>query len=289
MGQKEFSLLKLMATYDKRWIYLLLFIIVLGPMVQPIGMPIAVSALTRNYYEKIMGLKAGDIVLDCWSTEWSGYMELKPGFLASHKMFIKEGVKLAIALGHPEGIPLVHTVFDEELKSYMEKYDYEYMKDYIILGFVFPNVAATIAAASDFHAAVKVDWMGTSIEGTFLDNVHTGADWTMIADFTTGAGNPGLVDHIVLRFGTPMISHDIGVMLPGMLANLDAGLYVAGLASTRGGAELEYLISEPGPGLIMMDSFTIGHYMLIIFIIIGNIGYFGWTSRTREREKTAIK
>lgn len=289
MGQKEFSLFKLMATYDKRWIYLLLFIIVLGPMVQPIGMPISVSALTRNYYEKIMRLKAGDIVLDCWSTEWSGYMELKPGFLAAHKMFIQKGVKLAIALGHPEGIALARTVFDEELKSFMEKYNYKYGKDYINLGFVFPNVAATIAAVSDFQAAVKVDWMGNTMKGTFLDRVRTGADINMIADFTTGAGNPGLVDHIVLRFGTLMISHAIGVMMPGVLANLDAGLYVAALSSTRGGAELEYLIKEPGPGLIMMDAFSLGHYLLIVFIIIGNIGYFGWTSRTRERERTTVR
>jgi len=289
MVEKKVSLLQWMATYDQRWVYLILFLVVLGPMVSPIGMPISVSASTRNWYEKVTALKKGDIVLDSWSTEYSGYMELKPGLLATHRMLINKGVKLFVCLGHPEGFAVANVVFEEELKSYMDKHNYKYGVDYIILGYVFPNVASTIAAVTNFQDAVKTDWKGVSIKGTFLDRIKTGADITMIVDFTTGAGNPGLIDHIVLRFGTPMIQNPIGVSLPGALANLDAKLLQAVLASARGGAELEYLIREPGPGLIMMDAFSLGHYMVIIFIIIGNIGYFGWTKRERARERTTIR
>ena len=46
-----------MATYDKRWAYLLLFILVLLPMLRPIGMPIAVSDLTREYYAQLQTLE----------------------------------------------------------------------------------------------------------------------------------------------------------------------------------------------------------------------------------------
>jgi hypothetical protein len=51
----------------------------------------------------------------------------------------------------------------------------------------------------------------------------------------------------------------------------------------RGGAELEYLTGHPGPGMTAMDAFTIGHYMLILFIVIGNIGYFGYTRYARRK------
>jgi hypothetical protein len=289
MVKEDFNLLKWMATYDKRYAYLLLFILVLLPMIYPIGMPISVSELTKEYYEQLETLEEGDIVLDSWSTEYSGYMELKPGMISSHKYFIKNGIKLFICLGHPEGLALVQALLDEELKSYMEKYDYTYGEDYIILGTALPNQAATLAMATDFQANVKVDWKGNSITGTFLDRIETGADIDMISDYTTGAGNPGLINHIVLTYGTPMIQNQIGVSLPGSLANKDAGLITGLLASTRGGSELELLVNEPGPGLIAMDAFTLGHYLLIIFIVIGNIGYFGWAKRVaEERERTAI-
>jgi hypothetical protein len=144
--------------------------------------------------------------------------------------------------------------------------------------------------ATDFQANVKVDWKGNSIQGTFLDRIETGADIDMISDYTTGAGNPGLINHIVLTFDTPMIQNQIGVSLPGSLMNLDAGLITGLLASTRGGSELELLVNEPGPGLIAMDAFTLGHYLLVIFIVIGNIGYFGWARKvSEERERTTIR
>lgn len=289
MGKEGANLLKLMATYDKRWSYLILFILVLLPMLKPIGMPISVSELTKDYLKQLENLKEGDIVLDSWSTEYSGYMELKPGMIATHKYFIKNGIKLFICLGHPEGLALVDALLNDEIKGYMEKYDYTYGEDYIILGFALPNQAATLAMATDFQGSVKVDWKGDSIKGTFLDRIETGADIDMIADFTTGAGNPGLINHIVLTFKTPMIQNQIGVSLPGSFMNLDAGLITGLLASTRGGSELELLINEPGPGLIAMDAFTLGHYLLIIFIVIGNIGFFGRHRYASEEERTAIR
>lgn len=278
-----------MATYDKRWAYLLLFILVLLPMLSPIGMPISVSDLTREYYGQLQSLEEGDIVLVSWSTEYSGYMELKPGMIATHKYFIKNGIKIFICLGHPEGLALVDALLDTELKGYLEKYDYTYGEDYIILGFALPNQAATLAMATDFQGSVKVDWKGDSIEGTFLDRIETGADLDMISDFTTGAGNPGLINHVVLTFGTPMIQNQIGVSLPGSYMNLDAGLITGLLASTKGGSELELLMNEPGPGLIAMDAFTLGHYLLIAFIVIGNIGFYGWSRRVSEDERTTIR
>jgi ABC-type nitrate/sulfonate/bicarbonate transport system permease component len=71
----------------------------------------------------------------------------------------------------------------------------------------------------------------------------------------------------------------IGVMIPSEMPYLNSGLIIGLLQSMRGGAELEYLIGHPGVGLTAMDAFTLGHYMLIVFIIIGNIGYLGYVRR----------
>lgn len=289
MGKENgFDVFKWMATYDKRWIYVLLFILTLAPLLNPIGMPIAVSDWTKDYYDKVNALKEGDIVLDSWDMEYSGYMELKPGVLASHRIFIEKGVKLCITLNHPEGIAIPTEVFGP-LKSLMDTYDYTYGEDYIILGYVFPNEAAVAALATDFHAQVSVDWNGESIEGTFLDNINDGGDFVMVASYTTGIVDSAIMRHFGQTFGTPIVRNAIGVMISAQTAYLDAGVIDALLASTRGGAELEYLIQAPGPGLKSMDAFTFCHYMLIIFILIGNIGYFGSKKLDEHRESTSIR
>ena len=279
---------KTMATYDKRWVYLALFVIVLYSLIRPIGMPIGISAMTKNYKAQLDTLQEGDIVFSTWNMEFSGYMELKPGVLATHKMFIEKGVKLVIAFGHFECVALPPVIF-KELKTTLDDYDYTEGEDYIIIGYVFPNEAAVAALAKDFHANVRVDWKGNSIEGTFLDEIQNAGDFDMISDYTTGLATTFLIRHIVLEYDTPMVVNSIGVSVPGHLANLDAGLITGLLSSTLGGAELEFLIDSPGPGLKSMDAFTFGHYSLLIFIIIGNIGHYGWTRRTGARERTGIK
>jgi len=284
----ESGIYKKMATYDKRWVYVVLFITTLGPLISPIGMPIGISAMTKNYYAELDTLQEGDIVFDTWNMEFSGYMELKSGVLATHKMFIEKGVKLCIAFGHYEGVALPKEIFGK-LKTWLDNYDYTEGEDYIIIGYVFPNEAAVAALAQDFHANVRVDWKGESIEGTFLDEIQNAGDFDMISDYTTGLATTYIINHMVLQYGVPMVENSIGVSVPGHLANLDAGLLQALLASTRGGAELEFLISSPGPGLKAMDAFTLGHYSLIIFIIIGNIGHYGWTRRSGARDRTGIK
>jgi hypothetical protein len=98
-----------------------------------------------------------------------------------------------------------------------------------------------------------------------------------------------LINHWVMDYGTPMIEGAIGVNIPAYAPYVDTGHLLALLQSTRGGAELEYLTGRPLTGLIAMDAFSLVHYLVIIFIIIGNIGYFGWTRHSRDRERTAIR
>ncbi len=277
-----------MATYDKRWVYVWLFILVLVPLMRPIGMPISVSSMTKDYYDQINSLKEGDIVFDSWNMEFSGYMELKPGVLATHKMFIEKGVKLIIAFGHFEGVAIPPIVFGQ-LEEYMNRHDYTEGEDYIIIGYVLPNEAAVAALSQDFHANVKVDWKGKSIAGTFLDQIENAGDFDLINDYTTGLATTFEIRHMVLTYDIPMAVNSIGVSIPGHLANLDAGLITSLLQSTRGGAELEFLIYEPGPGLKSMDAFSLAHYMLIAFILIGNIGHYGWARRAEYKERTGIK
>lgn len=275
----EKSLLRYFAEYDRRIIYLLMFVIVTLTLLNPIGMPISVSPDTREYYKVIDALGPDDLVMVVLDTEFSGYMELQSGIIASMRVMVERGAKMAVAVSHPEATGIPELVFTA-LHDVMVKHDYTYGEDYVILGYIYPNEASVASAAQDWQAVIRQDWQGRTTSGTFLDAIHDWQDWSLISDYTTGIQSGSLINHFGLR-GTPMIVNCIGVMIASQKPYVDTGIYKALLQSMIGGAELEYLIGAPGPGLTAMDAFTLGHYMLIAFIIIGNIGYFGYVRMRR--------
>ena len=275
----EGGIWKTFAEYDRRYVYLALFIVVIGPLLQPIGVPISVSPGTVKYYEAIDGYGEGDIVFFTLNTEFSGYNEIQSGIIASMRVFIENGCKLVIAVGHPEATSIPELIF-HDLSNELNENGYVYGEDYISLGYIFPNEAAVAALSQDFQGTVSQDWLGVPISGTFLDEVETWEDIDLISDYTTGLATTYLLNHFALR-GTPMVVNCIGVMIPSQANYIDTGVYQGLLGSMRGGAELEFLKGHPGSGLTAMDAFTLGHYMLIAFIIIGNLGYLMYTRKQR--------
>jgi hypothetical protein len=266
---------KTFAEYDRRYVYLVLFLVVVVPLLNPLGFPISVSPDTRQFYEVLNTVEEGDIVMVAYNTEFSGFNELKPGIIASTRVLIEKGAKIVIASAHPEAISINPIVF-EYLATEVQENDYTYGEDYIDLGYVLVNEAAVAAMAQDFHGVITQDISNNPIAGTFLDDVNTHEDFDLIVDFTTGLSTTYILNHYALS-GTPLLVNCIGVMIPSQKNYVDTGLVLGLLGSMRGGAELEYLTDSPGPGLIAMDAFTFGHYMLIGFIIMGNLGYYMYT------------
>ena len=66
--------------FDRRWIFLLVWILVMIPLVFPLRLPLAVSPPVKQYYEEIEKLQEGDVVLlsadfdpasaPSWSAPW---------------------------------------------------------------------------------------------------------------------------------------------------------------------------------------------------------------------------
>jgi hypothetical protein len=277
MTKSNGGIMKWMADYDRRYVYFVLFLVVTIPLIRPIGIAISVSPDTQQYYEVLNNVKPGDKVFFTLDTEYSGFNELHSGIVASLRVLVENHAKICFAEGHVEATILPGIIINE-VKSEMDANDYQYGRDYVILGYVLVNEPAVASMAMDFHSVITQDYLGKSIQGTFLDDIHTWEDWQFITDFTTGLATSYLENHFALR-GTPMTVNCIGVSIPSQKPYLNSGLIKGLLQSMRGGAELEYLIGKPGVGLTAMDAFTLGHYMLIVFIIIGNIGYFGYARR----------
>jgi hypothetical protein len=263
-----------LANLDSRIVYFLVFVLVVGPLISPIGLSIAVSPDTEEYHSVIASLGPEDIVLLHLGTEYSGWNELAAGTTATVRLIVENDAKLAIIASHPEAVSIPDLIY-AAVQTEADANDWKYGEDTLNLGYVFPNEAAVASAAQDFHGLVRDDYAGMSIDGTFLDDINDGSDWSLIIDIQTGIWSEAMVSHFHVSYGTRMVKHCIGVSVPGAKAQLEAGMLVGLLASLRGGAEMETLIGAPGPGVAAMDAFSLVHYMVLVAVVVGNIGYFG--------------
>lgn len=296
MGNEGSNIYKFLSEFKVTYIYLLIFILTLAPILVPIGIPISTTQDTKDYYDELKTLGPDDIVLVSWNIGFDALMELKSGAYVSMRAIIEAGAKMVHVFGHPEGPGMFPLIFGDpdtgavgELSKIMENHDYTEGDDYIVLGYIMLNEASVVSIARDFHNYVIVDWKGAQISGTFLDEIEDPADLAMIIDFSAGFFSEAVVRHMAMDFGTPMIISSIGVSIAQNKLYVDAGYVSAILGSTRGGAEIEFLAGQPGIGLQAMDSFTIIHYFYILVLIMGNIAYFGYERHQYERRRTALR
>jgi hypothetical protein len=288
MSDEGFNIFKWMATFDRRIIYLLVFLLVLYPVLNPIGLPIAVTEDTRLFYQYLQDLDEDDIIWAAWETGFSAYNELKPGIVATYREVIESGAKMVVAYGTTQDNAVFELVMGDPdkgvrgiLTSVMEEYDYTYGEDYVVLGYVLVNEASTSSLAVDLQNVAYEDFKGRSLADTFYADLENAGDFSLIIDFSPGMQTVAMINHWVMDFGVPMIEGAIGVNVPSLMPYRDTGHLKAMLQSTRGCAELEFISGNPGVGITSMDAFTLVHFLIILFIIMGNIGYFMWEKNAR--------
>jgi hypothetical protein len=291
LSDEGFNIFKTFATFDTRIVQLLIFVLVIVITLRPLALPLTVSQDTQNYYEWLQAPQADDYVLVNYNIDFAGYMELKGGLLAAQKILIQNDVKMCITTSYPVGVNVIGMVFGNpttglvgELTNFMEQNDYTYGEDYIILGYTTFNDASVAAMAFGWQDIISEDWEGNLVAGTWLDDITDGSSWDLILQFSRG-GYAGafITNHFRVGFDTPYIQHVNGVILPSTAADIQRGLLDAVLGSTAGGAELELLLGEPGPGVKAMDSMSAVLYWIAFVVIIGNIGYFGWEKAHEQR------
>lgn len=295
MTEEGFNIFKTLATMDTRIVQLIIFILILVITIRPLALPMQVGDDTRRYYEWLQKPEEGDYALLNYNIDFAGYMELKGGLIAAHKILIENGVKLCVTTSYPVGVNVIGMVLGNpttgltgELTAFMAEHDYNYMEDYIILGYTTFNSASVAAMAFGWQDIISQDWEGTPVAGTFLDDIEDGSDWSLVVQFSRGGYAGGFIgNHFRVGFDTPYLQHGNGVIVPGLAADIATGMLDAFLASTAGGAELELMIESPGPAVKAMDSMSAVLFWVALVVILGNIGYYGWERNAQARGSVA--
>jgi hypothetical protein len=276
------SIMKKVQNLDTRIIYLLAWLFVLFPLINPLGLPIPISNDARTWYNYVENeVNDGDTVIFSLMYGTSGMPELFPMSVATMKHILEKDVKIVVVTFWVEG-PLV---FDT-LLGQVDPADYGkvYGEDWINLGYIPGSETAIGSLATSFQNTVANDYVEGRPLSSFaiMDDIKSANDIDLIISFETGTpGTPEWLRQWNTAYGVPQITGCIGVSVPGMIPYINSGQLAALMPGLTVSAEYEVLLNKPGLAVAGVDAVSTSHLLVVLLVIIGNIAYF----MTKEDEK----
>jgi hypothetical protein len=175
-------------------------------------------------------------------------------------------------MGHwPLGLPLGKVAIEEVAREYDKKYGI----DYVNLGFRPGYSAVMIAMGTEIRSIFATDEYGTPLDSLpMMKDIHNYEDIDLLIGLEAGATGELWVQFANARFGQTIILGCTAVIAPNLYPYYQAGQIVGLIGGLRGASDYEYLVGKPGPAAEGMWVQSAIHVLILVFIILGNIGYF---------------
>ena len=265
------SLLKRMQDIDRRVFYWILFFALMIPYLNPIGFPITIAENTEDLYEGITGdaVDPGEVWIINFGYGVSAWSECHPGVTVCTKALFREDAKL-IFMGPHYDVELTYNRLQDTVPDFADK---EYGVDYVFLGYITGGESAIAQLASNIRSVYPEDHFGTPLDDIpMMEGVNTHNDIAGVLSSDTGDWGGYFLTQWQAAYGTKLA--EIGIAMNGStdVPRWQAGNYFGLSVGSRGGAELESLIGEPGEATTAMDSISVSHLLIVIAVILANVG-----------------
>lgn len=259
---------------DKRVLYVLLVLVLLIPMVRPIGIRISISHWTTKAYEQLSRLEPGDTVICDFGYNVDGAPDVEPIAKAIFRDLFDRNIKIIAVSLNAQG-PMIA----EKLLLPYEENGKVYGTDFCNLGFMAGGETALAAYARDLKRTFPRDWRGNTTSTLPILQGITGAPDTKAWIFFTDSSAEAWVRQVG-DLDVPIIGAVITVAAPQAEPFVHSGQLSGLLTGLRSAAEYEIVTNRPGGAVAAMDAQSLGHILITMFIVFGNISYF--VKRSKE-------
>ena len=273
------NIFKALTKIPRQVIYVVIALAVMIPLIKPIGLPIRVMSKSQQLFAAIdsLGPQSNPVLISV-DFDPQSMPELYPMLVAVLRHCFARDIKVIVMALWPQGSGLAEMALDVIPKEFNK----EYGKDFAFLGYKFGVTAILLGMGDNIKGVFPVDYHGTP-----LDSIEITADLQNYDDLslviTLSAGDPGW--RAWLLFAQARYSARVGIGVTAVSAAdvypyVETGQVVGLLAGMKGASEYEILVHEHGysegkrTAAQGMDAQSLGHLVIMVFIIIGNIGYF---------------
>ncbi len=269
-----------MMNLDRRWVYLVIGLVVVVTAIWSFAVPLYVTPEARSVYDFVESLVPGEVLMIGVDYAPEVMAELHPMSYAITRQCFSKDVKLLLCCLHQNGPGMVEQV----VAQVAEEYGKVNGVDYVYLGYKpYPGITI-LAMGQNFRIPFPEDYYGTPLDSlpmmrnmTNFDNVKA------IINISGGSGTEYWINYANGRYNAKLAIGVTGVMTADYYPFLQSGQIFGLIGGMKGAAEYEYLAERGGyisreKGQLWasksMPIQTTTHIVIILFIVIGNVGYF---------------
>ncbi len=263
---------------DRRWIFLIMAAAIVVPLYVPIGLPIAASPMTKAAFNAVEALQPGDVVFVSLDVDPASTAELEPYYRALILQLKRRDVRIAFATLWYQAPPLVERWLRETVdEPYAGTRRYVRDQDYVNLGFREGRQNVMLAMGADLPRAFdgKAD-DGTPLESIpWMRSIHGLADFKlMISVSAVSPGAKEYVQYVQNRYALRIVAATTAVSTTDLAPYYQSGQLLGLVAGLSGAAEYEQLVGRPSIGVEAANVLNVGHLVVILAIVLGNLAYF---------------
>lgn len=277
---------------DRRWMFTLTFLVISVPLMMQIELPQTASQMTQNVFNAVEELPEESRILLAIDFDPATEGELQPMADAFTRHCAEKNHKIYFLTIWPQGVGIIQRQINLLKKEYP---NYEYGVDYVNLGYR-PGYEAVIdLIVSDLPGLYDADQNGTPVAKIpMMEGIRNIQQIPLIINVS--AGDPGLKQWVQYA-ATPFESIKIvggttGVQATNLYPYIPNQM-IGMLAGAIPAAQYEALLFQRYPHIKDIDGADVAtqympsqeaaHFMLIIFIALGNLAMWG------ERKKRGVK
>ena len=266
---REFTLRLLQL--DRRFIFGLMSVVTVLPLLYPLGLPVRISPETQQLYDRLERLPERSVVLLSLDYDPASKPELHPMTVSLLRHAFARNLRVVALTLWPAGTSMAESAVTRGAAE-AGKTD---GTDYVFLGYGPGEANAIISLGQSLADAFPTDYAGRKTEGLpVLAGVHSLRDIDYAISLS--AGFPGLDTWYVYgkeKYGFELGGGCTAVSAPKFYPLLQTGQINGLLGGLRGAAEYETLLNQTGKATAGMDAQSVTHFLIIGLIIICNVCY----------------
>ncbi len=257
---------------DRRFIFVLIGVVTLLPLLYPVGFPIRISPEVQRVYDYIEQLPVGSTILVSFDYDPGSKAEIQPMTIALLNHVFGRKLKVIGLTLWDTGTSMAESV----LAQVAQELGQIQGQDYVYLGYAPGEANAILSMGQDVYAAFPTDYYGTPTPTIpIMQGVRSLRDIPYV--FSLSSGFPGLDTWYVYgkeKYGFELGGGSVAVSVPKYYPLLNTGQIHGLLGGLRGAAEYETLLQRPGKATAGMDAQSATHFLIIVLIVGCNIFYF---------------
>ncbi|MCP4583714.1 MAG: hypothetical protein GY839_19055 [candidate division Zixibacteria bacterium] len=265
------SIWERISTVDRRIVFVLIFLGVALPLIFNFTLPNTVTNEVQATYDFIEELPEGSVILFSFDHDAATLPEMAPMAKALLHHVFSSKIKVIGTAFRPEGA----TIGNKAFQVNGAKFGLVEGEDFVFLGYRPEITSAVLGMGENIARVYPKDYRGKPLEDIpLMQKTRNYRDIGLVVSVTDDDTPSYWINYANARYQQAVVPALTAVMATTYYPFLQEKQIIGMVPGLKGAAEYEQLIDQIGDASAGMSSQSIAHMIIVLFVILGNIGYF---------------